>query len=390
MEKPIEIGEFPLYWRTKSPEEPDYESETKTLNFQLFYDKKYGFFKQVRTDKLKFALEEVYLLDSNIGYLQEGAEEFQTYGAEYLNLIHQRLYEIFDVDENFKVIDIGCGGGLILDRIKGNFSKADVIGIDPSPIAKKAGIKYDFKIIDEFYPTVDEASLCNSNVVLHYDVLEHVENPFDFLSINYRHLTQGGILIFSVPDCGKSISHGDISMCIHEHLNYFSSESLENLVKSVGFKEVIVTEGIHGGTLFCCAKKLSESSRNTKTTYKDTEGKFLHFKKKSEVLCLKLLQAIYENRDKNIGFYVPLRAIPYIVKLNIDRKFVFFDDSRFFHRRVLDGFESFEILGINEIKQSGVETIFVMSHAYSKIIQENIKNRHPEVKVILLESFYEI
>ena len=42
-------------------------------------------------------------------------------------------------------------------------------------------------------------------------------------------------------------------MAIHEHRNYFSSQSLTQVVKAAGFKVLEVSRGDVGGVLYCAA-----------------------------------------------------------------------------------------------------------------------------------------
>ena len=63
-----------------------------------------------------------------------------------------------------------------------------------------------------------------------------------------------GLLVFSVPDCSKSIEKGDISTHTRA-LELFSEGSLKKLVEGAGFTNVRVFKGQHGGTLFCFKKR---------------------------------------------------------------------------------------------------------------------------------------
>ena len=44
------------------------------------------------------------------------------------------------------------------------------------------------------------------------------------------------MIAFAVPDCTESVERGDLSMVIHEHMNYFEMASLRRLVESADFK----------------------------------------------------------------------------------------------------------------------------------------------------------
>ena len=72
--------------------------------------------------------------------------------------------------------------------------------------------------------------------IFHSDVLEHIDTPINFLKEQYEGLNNEGILIISVPDCTESIKIGDVSMALHQHINYFTINSLKNIVERAGFE----------------------------------------------------------------------------------------------------------------------------------------------------------
>ena len=177
----LSIGRFPFYWRTKDAANTHKSIETKMLDFELTYDPDYGFLKQTRSVELDDAIESVYHLDHNIGYLQEGAEEFATYGAEYLDVIWTALDRPSQKTDRFKVVDIGCGGGLVLNEIAKRFPNSNRCGVDPSPLAKRASVQFGFEFVNEFYPPKDRKAVADVDLFLHYDVLEHVADPLQTL-----------------------------------------------------------------------------------------------------------------------------------------------------------------------------------------------------------------
>ena len=101
--------------------------------------------------------------------------------------------------ENFrnkKIADIGCGGGAFLDFL---YSVADeIIAIEPSQIYRreldKKGYKtyaYAADAIKEYGNKVD--------VVTSFDVIEHVENPMQFVKEAYDLLAENGVAYIGTP-----------------------------------------------------------------------------------------------------------------------------------------------------------------------------------------------
>lgn len=382
----LEIGKFPFYWRTTAIGENKVDFSTRMIDFSLIIDEKSGFLKQERIPELLNAIIEVYQLDHNIGYLQEGTDESETYGKEFYEFITATLEKLqFDINTSFNILDIGCGGGLVLNQLNKKYDKARAIGIEPSPLAKRASEKFGFELIEEFYPPKNREEVKNTNIILHYDVLEHVEEPLKFLEDIYEDLADGGIMIYSVPDCTTAIENGDISMLIHEHLNYFSVDSLRDITKQAGFDDVIVIQGKHGGTLLCSAKKNSVKNKFELNISK-FKNYFDTFVEKNNKLVLKIKNIIDTNKDKSIGFYVPLRAIPYITKLDLNIKIRFFDDSKFFKDKYLDGYEDIVIEGFEDLKDNPTDMLFIMTYPYGDLIKRKIIDSGINSQLYLLKN----
>ena len=385
----LEVGRFPFYWRTTGLLDDKVDYPTKVMSFNLLLDEKSGFFKQERSKELLATIEEIYQLDHNIGILQEGADEITTYGRDFFDFIDLAMQASdIDTSQSFSVLDIGCGGGIALSQIRNKYSNAKVIGIEPSPLAKRASQKFGFELIEEFYPPKQRSRVSGAKIILHYDVLEHINDPLIFLEDIYRDLSADGIVIFSVPDCTTAIENGDISMLIHEHLNYFSVDSLTFLVRQAGFSNVNVVQGDHGGTLLCSAMKGKQKSG----VVLELAGellKFQRFKEKHKVLAAKLQTTLLENCGKTIGLYFPLRAIPYISVLDIQGEFRFFDDSSAFRNKYLDGFEKIVIEGFEDLKSNPVDTIIIMTHTYGASIAQRIAEAKINTKPVLLQHLFE-
>jgi len=52
---------------------------------------------------------------------------------------------------------------------------------------------------------------------------------------------------------------GELSMAMHQHLNYFDTESLRNTVEAAGLKVLRIEVAKYGGSLYCCAQNIPEN-----------------------------------------------------------------------------------------------------------------------------------
>jgi SAM-dependent methyltransferase len=105
-----------------------------------------------------------------------------------------------------RVLDIGCGGGLFLARMKAE--GADVLGVELSDTrAHYAKTKHGFDVIkrtieDEYW----QAFHGTFDVVTLWDVIEHVNFPLATLSAAAKMLKSGGILLIDTP-CRDAFYH---------------------------------------------------------------------------------------------------------------------------------------------------------------------------------------
>jgi len=159
--------------------------------------------------------------------------------------------------KNAKVLDIGCGGGLFLSLL--TREGADVAGIELSDSrAQYAKTKHNLEI--HKYPIESEfwqkAYANYFDAVTLWDVIEHVNYPFQTLRSAANVLKEGGFLLIDTP-CRDSFYHraGEItyrlsggrfptflnamySSHLFGHKQIFSTAEMKNLFESVGLKVI--------------------------------------------------------------------------------------------------------------------------------------------------------
>lgn len=351
---------LPFYWRLTDSEKFDEGEIPTNLPFELEIEN--GLVRVRRNVELINALEKVYSLDYNIGYIQEGYDIAAPYIEDFTNFIYKYLNH-FSGSE--KILEIGCGGGLILKQFhdKGYIC----LGIDPSPIAAKASKKYGFPLISETFPV---NSLKNRfDFIYHSDVLEHVLDPISFIKEQYDILNKDGILIVSIPNATENLELGDISIAMHQHLQYFTFNSITNLLHTTGFKVIGIEKSGYGGSIYCAAVKTeSDDFYNAENKIEKELPNFEN--------AINNFRTNLETTKGSIGFYVPLRALPYLsaVKYNLmDPTFRFFDDTSHWHKKHFDG-TLIKIENFKDLVDDPVDNIFIMSLTFEHEIKQKIQN----------------
>jgi cyclopropane fatty-acyl-phospholipid synthase-like methyltransferase len=165
--------------------------------------------------------------------------------------------------ENAKVLDIGCGGGLFLSMLKQE--GADVMGIELSDSrAQYATTKHKLEIYkhpieSDFW---QEGYAHYFDAVTLWDVIEHVNYPFQTMHYAANVLKKGGLLLIDTP-CRDSFYHqvGEItyrlsggkfptflnamySSHLFGHKQIFSTREMKELFELAGL-EVIELQIFH-------------------------------------------------------------------------------------------------------------------------------------------------
>ncbi len=152
-----------------------------------------------------------------------------------------------------KLLDVGCAYGFFLKHVNSN--GVETYGLDISKVAVKKASKFCKKISIQ--------SACNIcfkdnvfNCITAFDVLEHLENPQEFLSEVYRVLKPGGILILQTPNpliLGRVIPDRDKT-----HVNKMREKKLIKLIKETGFRP----KEVYGNFYFFSIKRLRKIAPN--------------------------------------------------------------------------------------------------------------------------------
>lgn len=140
------------------------------------------------------------------------------------------------------LLDIGCGYGFFVDYARRSIPR--VVGIDLNAevveVARAAGLPVSCRAAESLIgeETYDCIVLC--------DVLEHLRQPVDILSMCYALLNPGGVLYVQVPNLvGFRLPYGH-SWGLPHHLWQFSPHSLAVFLEAAGFRCLSHKTGVLG------------------------------------------------------------------------------------------------------------------------------------------------
>jgi len=384
IEKLWRIDEMPFTWNIiYTPNNNDGLPEH--LPFILGSNKKDGRLVQVSTPSVDINLKAAYSKGSKIPGMMEDKGTGAAYANDFLDFICLKTKKSSLVGK--KVLDIGCGSGYLLHLLKGR--GADVQGIDPGDLGRDGSEKYDIPIIKSFF----SADLFNEkfDIIIFSYVLEHLEKPLKFLDECQTILKQDGQMILSVPNCEPFMDMGDISILIHEHYNYFTLRSLNNLLLSAGLNGEI-SKSNYGNSLFAVAVPINqkkkgyhpEISKDVKLCLKSNEDFILKAQNFIDSVQTHVKKVI-EN-EKTLGIYVASRLLNILSIMELDLSGLrFYDDNPLLYKTYYPSFKQ-PILNRNDMFEDPPDNVLIGSTSFGERIYRNIKSLEKGTVIALLSD----
>lgn len=209
-----QIDNLPLF-QNKVYETKSIAVEQKTVPVMLCQCQKCGFvFNSVFDDSQ---------MDYDADYQNE-----QNYSGTFVKHLHD--VAAFLTAQGLKeknIVEIGCGKGYFVALLEENGFQ-NVTGFDPAYEGNNPKI-----IKDYFGPKY--LSL-NADLIIMRHVLEHIENPFNFLSHIKNACSKKTKILIEVPDFKWIVDNKAFWDIYYEHCNYFDADFLESFFKNTVLK----------------------------------------------------------------------------------------------------------------------------------------------------------
>lgn len=167
-------------------------------------------------------------------------------------IIIPRVNLILDICRKFNIkadslLEVGAGHGTFCQEVLSRKIFKKVVAIEPVISQAKTCVEKGIKTINMPVENVKFKRNELFNVIVNFEVMEHLFSPKEFITKCRKFLKKNGLLIFTLPN-GKGFDInllGKISDSIdHEHLNYFNPRSIELLLNRCGMQLVqILTPG---------------------------------------------------------------------------------------------------------------------------------------------------
>jgi 2-polyprenyl-3-methyl-5-hydroxy-6-metoxy-1,4-benzoquinol methylase len=155
---------------------------------------------------------------------------------------HGRIFAMLARRPPSKILDLGCSGGQLAERLQG--AGHDVTGVD---VFEAPGVRRRMRrfVVADLDAGIPEDAGAGYDVVLAADVLEHLREPERLLRDAKRVLRPGGSLILCVPNIGHwyprfrtllgRFDYDQRGPLDRGHLRFFTRRSIKRLLEREGF-----------------------------------------------------------------------------------------------------------------------------------------------------------
>lgn len=381
---PFHIGTY-VEWPKGVPE---------TLPFSLTIEETTGLITEVLTPEIESALR-LFYERGGYGSTPLGEGEYgKRQGEEVFEWITRSLESEDKQITETSFLEIGAGYGYLLYLLKQKGAMR-AVGIEPGAEGVVGAKKYDVEMIQDFFPTPKLQGMFE--YILSYGVLEHITSPASILREIVKSLTNDGVVFIAVPESERKMRLGDPSVIAHQHVNYFTKESLTSLLRDAGFAHSRVEFSPRRSMLFAwtTARNSKSEADLSKRVVPETnfQKNLLELFQSNLLKNIARVQEIIshaESEDKTVGFYAPCSSLLGLVQFKRNPRI--FDTDRWKHGKYIAGvsppFEPPEAL-----RSMPVDLLFVCPLDYDMEIKnyltENDLLGAGKMKVVSLKEMYE-
>jgi 2-polyprenyl-3-methyl-5-hydroxy-6-metoxy-1,4-benzoquinol methylase len=242
-------------------------------------------------------------------YTSSNSKYSRTYWKDFFKVIKKNILKDGD-----KILEIGSNDGYLCEQFKNEGYK--VYGIDASKkmsiLAKKKKIETFNFIFNKKKSFILKKKVGKFNIIIANNVLNHSNEPFDFVKGIENILQKNGYFVFEVPYWLFLVKNKKFDQIYHEHINHFTIKSIIFLIRGTTLSITnIDISSYHGGSLRIICQK---NKKNNRFIIK----KFLREEYKYKLFNL----STYKKIQKQLKMR-KLRFLKKIVQLKLNNQIIF-------------------------------------------------------------------
>jgi len=353
--------------------------------FKLLADLETGLIMQKGSPRLEEQLKNAYEKGSLLGTAMDDTDIGRGYALDFIKFIEGHM----DLSCAPTILEFGAGRGYLLYLLKER--GATVVGLEPGKQNQHYWDKYDVPVHCDFFPSSKVEG--DFDAIISYAVIEHIEDLSPFFEKCKKQLTpEKGMVIFAVPDTEEAIQHGDPSMLLHEHYNYFTRNSLNRLLSLNGLEPVTVAKSNYGGAIYISARPTQDTtSVRMACPLTDSEKDLIQNYGSTVIAARKRLQDKLTHIDGTIGIYCPARALG-LLPLDMPLKNVrFFDDDPDLLGKYYPPFPV-AVENRHMLQKAPVDELWIMSWTFGEKLKTQLQSdpNLKETRLLTISDFFNV
>mgnify|MGYP001420068993 CR=1 FL=1 len=301
--------------------------------------------KDAQNGETLFPLSISYCPDSSLLQLNETVNKeviFDHYvwvtgtsaiARSYADIFANRVIEITDLDKEDFVVEIASNDGTFLKPFinRGYFK---VLGVDPARNVAETANQHGIKTLSDFWSSALAEEIISdydhAKIVIARNVMPHVSELLDVMAGIELILRKDGVGVIEFHDAGKIQTELHYDSIYHEHLCYFSIQSITYLINQFELHPFHIEKSpISGGSwvIYLSKNKRKQSAELEEAVIKENENRVNHlsswqdFAQRAKAHRKETLEIINSlNGKKVVGFGSSARSQTYLNYCGINNK----------------------------------------------------------------------
>jgi SAM-dependent methyltransferase len=161
------------------------------------------------------------------------------------------IENLLEKGKPIKVLEVGCSSGAFLSELndglkaKGLSDRVDLSGIDIDAAAIKRSVDEEISLYTDSAESFSDKNENTFDLVLHFELLEHLRDPIKFMKAVYAMLNEGGYCHFHTPNANgfdnQALGYNDFRPLAHGifppmHLQAFTPHNILHFILRAEFK----------------------------------------------------------------------------------------------------------------------------------------------------------
>ena len=305
--------------------------------------KKFYWYRSGITDTMKIALKDIFLTAKKMSILNKGDT----------------------------ILDIGANDGTLLKYFKDeNYT---TVGCEPAKNLTNLLKKNCKFVLNNFWNYKDlekiikKRKIKKPKLITALGMFYDLENPSKFIEDAAKALDYNGVFIAQLMCLESMLKKNDLGNVCHEHLEFYSYDSLKYLFEKNGLKIFKMEENdINGGSYrIFCKKNISKSIFYKENTSLFRIKKFIKSVKSNKIKCLNFLNKVAKKGQKVFIYGASTKGNTLLQYYGINHKLIKFAAERSPEKwgKYTIG-SGVKIISENEARKLNPKYFFVMPYAF--------------------------